>query len=82
MILSDRDIKKFFDEKRIKIFPEPNWKVQLGPASVDFRLGNEFRIFNHSTKPYIDPKKEETFRDLTRMVTLKNEEASLHSWIY
>jgi dCTP deaminase len=74
MILSDRDIKKLFNEQRIKIIPTPNWEVQLGPSSVDFRLGNEFRIFNHSTKPYIDPKKEETFKDLTRIITLKDEE--------
>ena len=75
MILSDRDIKKAFNEQKIKIIPEPNWEVQLGPASVDFRLGNEFRIFNHSSKPYIDPKKEETFRDLTKTITLKDEES-------
>jgi len=72
MILSDRDIKKLFNDQRIRITPEPNWEIQLGPASVDFKLGNEFRVFNHSTKPYIDPKSEETFKDLTRLVVLKD----------
>jgi len=74
MILSDRDIKKLFKEHRIKITPEPNWEVQLGPASIDFRLGQEFRIFNHSSKPYIDPKNEETFRNLTKTITLQDGE--------
>jgi len=72
MILSDGDIKKLFDEYRINISPEPNWEVQLGPSSVDFRLGHDFRVFNHSSKPYIDPKKEDTFKDLTKTITLKD----------
>lgn len=66
MILSDRDIKKFFKQKKIKIVPEPNWPLQLGPASVDFKLGEEFRVFNHAKKPYIDPKQEDTFHNLTK----------------
>jgi len=73
MILSDRDIKDFFQKGKIKIIPEPDWKVQLGPASVDFRLGKEFRIFNHASKPYIDPKKKETFHNLTKTVKAKNQ---------
>lgn len=68
MILSDKDIKKLFQEGKIKIAPEPNWDIQLGPASVDFRLGEEFRVFNHSSSPHIDPLKEETFHNLTEKV--------------
>lgn len=71
MILSDRDIKRFFQEGKIKIIPEPEWKIQLGPASVDFRLGDEFRVFNHATNPYIDPKKEETFHNLTKKIKVQ-----------
>jgi len=68
MILSDTDIKKYFQEGKIKINPEPNWEIQLGPASVDFKLGDEFRVFNHALKSHIDPKKEETFHNLTKSV--------------
>ena len=68
MILSDRDIKELIKEGKIKIHPMPDFKIQLGPASLDFRLGNEFRIFNHSSKPYIDPKDPKTFQNLTTLI--------------
>jgi len=71
MILSDRDIKNFFKEGKIKIIPEPKWEIQLSPASVDFRLGEEFRVFNHATSPYIDPQKEETFHNLTNKIKVQ-----------
>lgn len=68
MVLSDRDIKKYLIEGKIKITPKPNLKVQLGPASLDFRLENEFLVFNHSSKPFIDPKKKSTFENLTKTI--------------
>lgn len=70
MLLSDRDIKKYFYNGEIKIKPKPNWKIQLGPASLDFRLGYEFRIFNHTVKPYIDPREKETFQKLTETIKI------------
>ncbi len=72
MILSDRDIKKHILEGKIKIKPKPNFRKQLGPASLDFRLGNDFRVFNHAKKPFIDPRKSETFKGLTKLVKVKN----------
>lgn len=68
MLLSDRDIKKLFEEEKIKISPEPNWEIQLSPASVDFRLGEEFRVFNHSSISHIDPKDKNTFYNLTKSI--------------
>jgi len=68
VILSDRDIKKYIEEGKIKVAPKPNFEIQLGPASLDFRLGNEFRVFNHTVKPYIDPKDPKTFHNLTEIV--------------
>lgn len=56
MILSDRDIKKALASGRIKITPRPNLDVQLGSCSIDFHLGNRFRIFKHSSHPFIDLK--------------------------
>ena len=56
MILSDRHIKKFLEEGRIKIAPAPNLEEQLGPCSIDLHLGSTFKIFNHSKYPYIDPR--------------------------
>jgi dCTP deaminase len=74
MLLSDRDIKRYIIEGKVKVVPEPNWDIQLGPASVDFRLGEEVRIFNHHTKPYIDPRNPETFHNLTQLSYIKEEE--------
>jgi len=66
MILSDRDIKKYIKENKIGIKPKPNFKKQLGPASIDFKLGKEFRVFNHIKKPFIDPKDKSSFKGLTK----------------
>lgn len=55
MILSDRDIEKAMGNGRLAISPRINKKTQLGSCSVDLRLGNQFRVFNHARLPYIDP---------------------------
>jgi len=54
MILSDKDIKKALKGGRIKITPKPDLKTQLGSCSVDMHLGNNFRVFKHSSYAYID----------------------------
>lgn len=56
MILSDRDIKQYLKEGKIKIEPLDEPDVQIQPSGVDLRLGNEFRIFKATSTPYIDPK--------------------------
>lgn len=56
MILSDRDIKQYIKEGKIKIEPLDEPDVQIQPSGVDLRLGNEFRIFKITSIPYIDPK--------------------------
>ncbi len=71
MILSDRDIKKYIEEGRIKIHPLPDFEIQLGPASLDVRLDNIFRVFNHNQIPYIDPKNKSTFENLTEVVKVE-----------
>lgn len=56
MILSDRDIKKYIKEGRIKITPKPNFQDQLGPCSLDLRLGKVFKTFKRAEFPFIDLK--------------------------
>ncbi|OGZ17355.1 MAG: dCTP deaminase [Candidatus Nealsonbacteria bacterium RBG_13_36_15] len=56
MILSDRDIKKYIREGKIKIIPEPNFEKQLGPCSLDLKLGKTFKKFKRSEIPFIDLK--------------------------
>lgn len=74
MILSDRDLKKALSSKRIIISPAPNFKTQLGACSIDFRLGNYFRVFEHSKKPYIDPSRKDYSNEITREIVLKKGE--------
>lgn len=58
MILSDRDIKKYLEEGKIEIrgLKDPN--LQIGPSSVDLRLGGEIRKFKRIEKAYIDPRED------------------------
>lgn len=72
MVLSDRDIKKALKEKRIVISPFPDLTTQLGSCSIDLRLGNLFRVFDHSKYPFIDPYKKDYGSDITKEVKLKN----------
>lgn len=53
MRLSDTDIEKYLDDGAIVIEPKPDISMISG-VSVDIRLGNEFRVFQEHTAPYID----------------------------
>ncbi len=68
MVLSDRDIKKALKEKRLVIKPTPDFDVQLGSCSIDLRLGNTFRVFDHSRYPYIDPAKKDYSNEITKVI--------------
>jgi dCTP deaminase len=60
MRLCDKDIEQYLDEEKIIITPKPDSSMISG-VSVDIRLGNEFRVFQDHTLPYIDlsaPKSE------------------------
>src|SRR3989344_2767251 len=75
MVLSDRDIKKAIKTGRIRIIPTPNLKTQLGSCSIDLRLGNTFRVFEHSKYSHIDPSKKDYSNEITREISVKNGEA-------
>jgi deoxycytidine triphosphate deaminase len=53
MVLSDVDIKRYIEVGKIKIAPDLP-PEQFGSRSVDFRLGNEFNVFEYSRHHYID----------------------------
>ena len=60
MRLSDKDIEQYLDDEEIIISPKPDSSMISG-VSVDIRLGNEFRVFQDHTAPFIDlsgPKAE------------------------
>lgn len=73
MILSDRDIKKALASKRIVIKPTPNLDEQLGSCSIDLRLGKEFRVFDHSKHPFIDPAKKDYSNEITKVVKVNKD---------
>lgn len=79
MILSDRDIKKALKIGRIIIKPSLDLTTQLGSCMIDLRLGNIYRVFNHSKTPYIDPRDSKTMEDVTTEIRVKDGEAfTLH----
>ena len=70
MVLSDVDIKRYIEEGKIRISPELP-PEQWGSCSVDFRLGNEFNVFEHSRFPYIDLRSKTAFDGLMRPVMVE-----------
>lgn len=72
MILSDKDIKKALKAQRLKIVPKLDYATQLGSCSIDLRLGNTFRVFEHSKKPYIDPSKKDYSNEITQEIIVEN----------
>lgn len=74
MILSDGDIKKSLQDGSIVIAPAPDFAAQLGSCSIDLRLGNVFRVFEHSKYPYIDPNKKDYSNEITREIRVEDGE--------
>lgn len=74
MVLSDQDIQRYLHQKIIKIRPLPQLGTQIGSCSIDLRLGNVFRVFNYSQKPYIDPSKKDYSNEITRKIVLREGE--------
>jgi dCTP deaminase len=56
LVLSDRSIREEIASGRLVIDPFEDRLLQ--PASVDLRLGREFRVFRNYRLPFIDVKKE------------------------
>jgi len=69
MVLSDQDIRRYLAEGRIKVSPELP-PEQFGSCSVDFRLGEEFSIFEHSKHPYIDLRDKVEIQKLMRTIVV------------
>src|ERR1700720_1692656 len=73
MVLSDVDIRKYIEQGKIKISPTLPAE-QFGSCSVDFRLGNEFSVFEHSRHAFIDLKEKTAIQDLMRTIIVANGE--------
>ena len=74
MILSDHDIKKALAAGKITISPAPELSMVLGSCSIDLRLGNRFRIFDHSKFPFIDPNNPRLATDMMREIAVDKDQ--------
>ena len=70
MVLSDVDIKRYIETGKIKITP-PLPPEQFGSCSVDFRLGCEFNVFEHSRYPFIDLRSKAALEGIMRPVKVE-----------
>ena len=66
MVLSDKSIRQSVASKKLLIFPFDDSLVQSGSYNV--RLGNSFRIFKNTSKPYLDVK--EPVEEFMEMLTM------------
>jgi len=70
MVLSDIDIRRYLQTGKIRISPNLPAE-QFGSCSVDFRLGSEFSVFEHSRHPYIDVREKSAIQDIMRRIDVK-----------
>lgn len=67
MVLSDHDIKIELQGGRIVLDPFDERLIQ--PASIDVRLGSDFRVFRNSSHLFIDPQMHQP--DLTEEILVE-----------
>jgi dCTP deaminase len=71
VVLSDRDLKARLAQGDLGIDPPPDPETQIQPASVDLRLGYDFRTFNYTRQALIDPMEPDTFVEATNLTHLE-----------
>jgi dCTP deaminase len=75
MILSDRDIKdRILKGDIVVTSPDNNHLANIGPSSLDLRLGRFFKVYNHSKSAVLDPRDPETFQDIARMIEIEDDD--------
>src|SRR3989344_3983727 len=77
MILSDRDIKKAIKDGRIRFMPKLS-NDQIGPASVDLKLDNKFKIFKQGKYLHLDIKEGIPLEFMEDVIIKKDEAFILH----
>lgn len=64
-MLSDIDIKRRLEEGTLSISPLEDPELQIQPATVDFRLGEDFLEFDIGNISCIDPQNDDLIEDYT-----------------
>ena len=76
MILSDQDIIKKIDQGEIKIeSPYEDFESQIHASSMDLRLGNHFKIYNHAKAVCLDPMNMNSFEQITKVSQTDDQKA-------
>jgi dCTP deaminase len=71
MILSDRDIKQSITDGRIVVESNQTELFRyIHASSMDFRLGNTFKLYEHSKFAVLDPMNPESFAGNMRTITV------------
>lgn len=71
MILSDRDIRLLIRSGEIEVSaPDKAFLKNIGPSSLDLRLGSRFKLYEHTKFPLLDPADPETFRNCSRSIEI------------
>lgn len=76
-ILSDRDLRKLIEEEEavyVEDGPEIDRDLQIGPSSVDLRLGYDFGYLETRKVNSLDTKEMDDIEDLQRKMTATPEE--------
>ena len=73
MVLSDVDIRRYMESGKIRIAPSLP-PEQLGSCSVDFRLGSEFSVFEHSRHAFIDVRDKSAIQGIMRSIHIREGE--------
>lgn len=76
MILSDRDIKAAIASGRVQIenVAGGDLNAHIHASSMDLRLGNVFKVYEHSRYSLLDPKNPKTFAQNMRIITIADGE--------
>ena len=81
-ILNEQEIMEELLSGRLEVTPIINPRVQLGPTSLDTRLGFEFEVFNKTRHTHIDPLRSETeLQGLLHAYTTKVHVGPMHAFI-
>jgi dCTP deaminase len=79
MILSDADIRERLERGDLVVDPLDDPEMQIQPASVDLRLGDEFLEFQRTNISCIHPNKDDEVGEYIRKTTVaEGEEFILH----
>ncbi len=71
MILSDKDIKLAIAQGRVRVESQQQSLFEhIHASSMDFRLGNAFKLYEHSKFAVLDPMNPDSFAGNMRTITV------------